>query len=167
MNAELLNLYKQFRKASPFMLVGHNARLALDSAKTLLRFRELEADGLVRLRCEPEEEAYDPGDMLEHWERNGHPVPRRQAEKELNEMLNNLGVWWTCTEWRPDEESEWRHADSCGMHSGYNNPKSPFENCYVIDEMAAAVDAYENYAAENQAEQTEAEAMACRDIQTI
>ena len=130
MNTELKNLYLKFRKHSPFMLVGHKARLALDAAKTLIRFRELEADGLVRMRCEPETEnyfdVYGREDSAKH-------------QKQTEDIIERLGCWWTVSEFFNGEE--WEHADSCGMHTGYNDPLSPFENCYVIDEMRAAINA--------------------------
>ena len=130
MNTELKNLYLKFLKHSPFMLVGHKARLALDAAKTLIRFRELEADGLVRMRCEPETEnyfdVYGREDSAKH-------------QKKTEDIIERLGCWWTVSEFFNGEE--WEHADSCGMHTGYNDPLSPFENCYVIDEMRAAINA--------------------------
>jgi len=162
MKTELLKLYQKFRKHSPFMLVGHNARLALSSAKTLMEFRQLESNGLVRMRCEPETENY--------FDVYGEPEPRRgqtqkQANAELEAILERDGVWWTVAEWFDGEE--WKQADSCGMHAGYSDPLSPFENCYVIQEMQSAIDALREHQAETEAESAESMRCACADIATV
>lgn len=137
MNRELLVTYRKFRQHSPFMVVGHNARMALDAARTLLRFRELEDRGLVRLRCEPELENYFDVFGEPEPERNGHRISQDAANKELEAVLERYGVWWTCSEYFDGQA--WQHADSCGMHTGYKDASCPFENCYIIDEMAEAV----------------------------
>lgn len=161
-DTELRNLYLKFRQHSPFMLVGHNAKLAMDSAKTLLEFRQLESAGLVRMRCEPETENY--------FHVYGEPEPRRgqtqkQATKELEALLERDGVWWTVSEWFDGDE--WQHADSCGMHTGYKDPLSPFENCYIIQEMQAAIDALRKHQADLITEETESFSAACADIATV
>lgn len=125
---ELTDLYAKFRVHSPFMLLGHNAEQALAAARTLLRFQELEDQGLVRMRCEPEEENYFDVYGREENERD---------HKRIEEAIEQLGCWWTASEYF--DGHEWQVADSCGMHTGYKNPLSPFENCYVIDEMESAI----------------------------
>ena len=130
MKTEILKEYIKFRQHSPFMLAGRNSELALMSAKTLVAFRQAEADGLVRMRCEPEEENY-----FDVYGRDGTPAELKRME----EIIERLGCWWTVAEWF--DGSEWNQADSCGMHAGYKNPLDPFENCYVIDEMRSALDA--------------------------
>ena len=142
MNPKLLSLYRQCRKQKPFMLVGSDAACSLASARTLLAFAEAESDGLVRMRCEPEQESYFDvyGDLeRDGVTRNGHPLSREQARTALVETLELDGVWWTCSEWF--DGSEWQEADSCGMHTGYSDPLNPFQNCYVIGEMQSALDA--------------------------
>lgn len=129
---ELLQTYQEFRRASPFMLVGRHAEMALHAARTLIRFRQLEATGHVRLRVEPEEESY--------FDAMGVPDDEREAQR-MEKILNDSGCWFTCTEFRLDvDKDEWEHADSCGMHVGYADPGDPFENCYVIGEMSEALD---------------------------
>lgn len=140
MKTDLLKLYFECRERKPFMLVGRDAECSLDTARTILAFRQAEADGLVRLRAEPEQENYfsvfgDHGPF----ERNGHEISVEQWRKETTETLDRDGVWWTCAEWFDGEE--WQMADSCGMHAGYKDPLDPFENCYVVDEMRSALDA--------------------------
>lgn len=63
--------------------------------------------------------------------------------------------------------NEWHHADSCGMHTGYKDPLSPFENCYIIGEMQAAIEALEKHQADIASEQSEAHRAACSDILTL
>lgn len=134
MKKELLKMYRKCRAAKPFMLVGRDAECSLNSARTILRFRELEADGLVRMRCEPETENY-----FDVYGAEENP----KYQKQMEEAIERFGLWWTCSEWWDGEE--WRIADSCGMHTGYQNPLDPFENCYVIGEMKEAIDALENH----------------------
>lgn len=137
---ELLAMYRKCRTRKPFMLVGRDAECSLRSAKTILAFRQLESDGLVRMRCEPEEESYFDvyGKPELEW-RNGHTLSREETDKNLEALLELDGVWWTVAEWF--DGYEWQQADSCGMHAGYKNPLDPFENCYVIQEMQSAIDA--------------------------
>jgi hypothetical protein len=146
MNPKLLKLYHQCRRDKPFMLVGRDAECSLRSARTILAFREKESEGKVRMRAEPEEESYLSvygDDELRNAERNGHPVPYEKAREELVEMLDDKGVWFTVSEWF--DGNEWHHADSCGMHTGYDDPLDPFENCYVVQEMQAALDKLEEH----------------------
>jgi hypothetical protein len=167
---ELIEMYHKFRKHKPFMLSGRDAECSLSSARTILRFRELESEDLVRMRAEPEEESYLDvygDDELRHAERNGHPIPYDQARKELIEMLDRDGVWWTVAEWRASEDDEWEQADSCGMHAGYKDVLDPFQNCYVIDEMQSAIDALEKHLDDQKSEAFESTDAACRDIVTV
>lgn len=149
MNAELKSLYLQCRAAKPFMLVGSDAKCSLEAARTILAFRHAEADGLVRLRKEEEQESYLDvyGDsVLDGMERNGHPLSREDARKDLAETLERDGVWVSISEWFDGDE--WQMADSCGMHTGYRDPLCPFQNCYIVDEMQAALDALNEHNAE-------------------
>ena len=149
MTNELLKLYARARREKPFMRVGFDAADSLKAARTILEFKRAEADGLVRMRAEPEQESYFDvyGDEeLRHAERNGHSIPHDQARKELCELLDRYGVWWTVAEWFDGEE--WQQAESCGMHAGYKDPLDPFENCYVVQEMQSALDALADHRAE-------------------
>lgn len=138
MKTELVKLFAQFRAHSPFMLVGHNAAQALSAARTLLRFRELESQGLVRLRTEPEQENYFGVYGMED-------NPKHQ--KQMEETIERLGCDWVVAEWNTGEEAcdgsdEWEQADSIGM-CVYEDSTDPFENCYVIELMQSAIDAVE------------------------
>jgi len=134
MNKNIAPLYRKF-KAS-----GLNANQSLQSAKTVYAFQQLEAEGLVRMRAEPETDCYLDvhGEPEAYTAKNGKRVSAEQAKKELIEILDRYGCWWTTSEYL-DENGEWQQADSCGMHTGYENVLCPFQNCYVVDEMAAAV----------------------------
>lgn len=141
MQTEIVKTYKRFRKDAPFMLVGRQAELALEAAKTLTTFRTLEDQGLVRIEAIPEEESYfDVFGDNEGLDRNGHPISREQARQNIIDTLERDGCWYVVTEYLSPETEEWEHADSIGMCTGYNDPTSPFENCYVIQLMQEAID---------------------------
>jgi len=160
-NPKLLALYLRARTEKPFMQSGCDAACSLATAKTILAFNDAEKRGLVRLRCEPESESY--------FDVYGEPEPRRgqsqkDANKELEATLERDGVWWTCSEYFDGEE--WQHADSCGMHAGYKDPLSPWENCYIVQEMQAAIDELEKHNGKTEEESAEAFSAACRDLIT-
>lgn len=134
MNTQIHKLYAQFRAHPPFMLVGQNAALALSSARTLARFRELESRGLVRLYAEPEMENY-----FDVYGREDSP----KLQKQMEETLERLGCDYVVAEWRSEDQGEWEHADGVGM-CVYEHSTDPFENCYVIQLMQSAIDALEN-----------------------
>jgi hypothetical protein len=133
MTTAIHELYKRFRKQSPFMLVGENARLALDSAKTLAEFRRLEASGLVKIEAELDQ---DPdASFYDTW-----PHLSERSREELKQQYYN-DCWVVSTSVRCNCCEQWKEVDTiCGC-SGYNDPCSPFENCYVIDLMQSAIEA--------------------------
>jgi hypothetical protein len=149
---KLIEAYNRFR-ASGGGIVGESAKWALRDAKTLLAFREAESEGLVRLRCEPEQESYLDayGEPEGYTVANGRRVTAEQALKELLETLERDGAWWACAEWFDGEE--WQMADSCGMHTGYRDPLCPFQNCYIAGHMRSALDALQEH--RETAEQTQ------------
>lgn len=131
MSKQLLEYYKRFRAASPFMLVGHNAEQALSAANTLLAWNEGESAGLVRIVCEPEIDNYF----------DVHGEPDTESEKKrIVDVLERDGCWHVKTEYWDEERQSWEFADGVGMNTGYKDPCSPFENCYVIGMMQAALD---------------------------
>jgi hypothetical protein len=152
----LLTMYQRCRKSKPFMLVGRDAECSLHAARTILAFHEAEKAGLVRLRAEEEQKNYF--DVM-----GREDDPRHQ--KEIGEIIERDGCWWTCSEWFDGEK--WQIADSCGMHTGYRDPLDPFQNCYIIEEMRSALDALASFQNEQASEETEAHEMACRDIATV
>ncbi len=134
----IVSLYLKFREHSPFMLVGENAALALRAARTLSRWEDLESKGFVKLETTPDEDCQKDWDCPSHCTKD-HPCDACRA-------YERDGAWETISYYRTDPEGEWEVADSCGGHVGYRDPSSPFENCYVIDEMNAAIDAYTDMA---------------------
>lgn len=161
MTPSITKLYHRFRP------VTHTAKEALANAKTVARFHELESDGLVRLRCEPEHENYFDvyGEPEAYVGANGRRVSAKQALKELEDLLERDGVWWMTSEWFDGEE--WQHADSIGMLSGYKDPTCPFQNCYVVDHMAEAIKQVENHLSALEVEEANAHDAACCDIETV
>lgn len=137
MTKELERMYRRFRADPASMLVGRNAEMALRYARIMLAWEELESKGVVRLRVESDDDyrrhEYDSGKCTDD-----HPCAECQA------LDKGDGAWGTIAEYRidPDDDDAWETADSCWGHVGYDDPASPFENCYVIDEMAEAIDAY-------------------------
>jgi len=129
MDRELLNTYRKFRRVGAG-LVGRDAECCLRNAKTLLAFRKLEDDGIVRLRCKPETDNY--------FDVYGEP----ETEKERADIVHYLdlwGLWWVTAEWKT-EDGEWERADSIGMCC-YESPLDPFQNAYIPELMDTAVKA--------------------------
>ena len=121
--------YRQFRGKG-----GMGARKAVRAARILAKWEEL-GEGCVRMRAEAEEESYmdSYGEPEGYVDGNGRRVSVAQARKELVELIERDGCWRTVSEYFDGQE--WQHADSCGMHTGYKDVLSPFENWYVVDEM--------------------------------
>lgn len=138
MNTKILSLYRKFRLHSPVMLVGRDAELCLSYARTLARFSELEDAGLVRMRSEPEADNY--------FDVYGTPDSEKER-KAIEATLERMGCWYVCAEALNPESGEWELADGVGM-CVYDDPESPFENCYVPEMMSAAVELAERFARE-------------------
>jgi hypothetical protein len=132
MTKEIERLYRRFRKDSPFMLVGKNAQLALDSAKTLLAFQELESAGLARIISESDESP--DASFYDTWEHLSERSKEELKQKYYDDCVGVIG------QYRQSEDDEWEDLDSIWGCSGYTDPCSPFENCYVIDIMDATVE---------------------------
>lgn len=134
MNKKLIALYRECRKHKPFMLVGSDAECSLSAARTILEFRRLEDEGLVRMRSEIDEDYTIDFDKPD---RNGHEMPEKEWEQQKREWYEE-GIYGTISEWFDGDE--WQNADFCWGHVGYKDPLDPFENCYVVQEMQAAID---------------------------
>jgi hypothetical protein len=128
MKNEVLKYYRKFRAAGMGGIVGEDASSCLDSARTLAQFTELETDGQVRLRMEPEQESY--------FSVYGYSE-RGRDDEETQRLIESQGVWFVVAEYQ-DHAGRWLRADSVGMCI-YDNPLSPFENCYIIGLMSAAI----------------------------
>ena len=101
------------------MLVGHAARIALESAKTLGLWHAYEDADLVRLRAIPD----------------GSPDLSWADERDMR-YVEIHGVWVVLAEYR--HADKWHVADSLGGCI-YADPLDPFENCYIPEMMDAAI----------------------------
>lgn len=119
----IASFYRRFRRT------GHSASYALSAARTLAAFTDLETES-VRIRMEPERENY--------FDVFGRKCISTAEDVRIEKQIERLGCWWIVAEYC-DADGEWQHADSIGMCI-YENPLSPFENCYVIDLMASALE---------------------------
>lgn len=132
--AALVREYRKARARKPFMIAGQDAAASLDAARTILRFRELEQAGLVRIRAEHQQENY--------FDVYGEPDTQREREAIIDAIDRN-GLSWVTTEvfhtCECCEDEQWEHADSIGMCI-YSDPCDPYENCYVVDLMRSAID---------------------------
>jgi hypothetical protein len=135
--AKLRRLYQEHRKA------GWDARSSLRAARIRRQWRKLEWNGFVRLRA-VEDDAFDPDDLACSCE-DPHCL---SGPDRIRDTIEHLGVWGTVAEFRldattsEDDPDSWEQADSCWGHIGYRDVLSPTENAYVIDHMAATIDAF-------------------------
>lgn len=138
---EIVDLYRKFRKHSPFMLVGENARLALESAKTLARWKELEENGFVKIEKEFDDDP-DPS-FYDTWEH----LSERTREKYKQEYCEDC--WGVFVSFAPEacphcgRCDDWEQADSIWGCACYDDPCDPFENCYVIGMMREAIEQFD------------------------
>lgn len=118
---------------------------ALCDAKRVVQFRELESLGLVRIRAEEEQEAYFDvyGEPEGYTDQYGKIITPEEERKQIIESIELNGCWYLVAEYRLDENDEWEMADSIGMNVGYDDPTSPYENWYVSDLMASAIEKIE------------------------
>ena len=128
MNAELMREYRKFRAAGIGGIVGHDAARCLDAARTVIRFRELEDEGRVRIVARPDND-YE-------W-----------TDDEERERFGDDGAWGTVGQYTLDPENAddedhdggWEWSDSVWGSVGYKDVTSPYENPYVIDIMAQTI----------------------------
>lgn len=128
MNAAIAKVYRQIQAnggPSSYFPEKHAAS-ALKQARIIVRFRELEDAGLVRLRAEPDE----------HYNWN-------EFDPKESEKWGDDGAWGSIVDWRVSDEDEWEEGDSCWGHVGYKDVLDPLENCYIIDHMRSAIDKVE------------------------
>lgn len=117
--------YKEFRK------VGYTAQRAYDAADIYTRFLLAQAQGLVKIRAEYEEESY--------FDVYGEPDTKKERD-EICRLIDQWGMYCVLTEAKCPCCGSWELSDSIGMCI-YNDPLSPFENDYVIDLMDSALKA--------------------------
>ena len=88
MNRQLMREYRAFRGTG--CLVGHDARVALENARTVLLWERLESAGLVRLEVLPDEH-FDWSDLSD----------------EDRERHGNDGAWGTVGQFQSGLTSTW------------------------------------------------------------
>ena len=121
--------FHRFLETGAFCKPPGRAACAFAHAKILETWREYETAGLVRLRTVPEEENYF----------DVYGKPDTEKERLLIESdLEQNGCWFIIAE--VNNDGKWEAVDSVGM-CVYADPIDPFENCYVTDLMAAAINA--------------------------
>lgn len=116
--------YQRFRAR------GERAKWALRNARTLEAWQDAENAGLVRIVAEPEQESY--------FSVYGTPDTEKER-KAIEAEIEHSGCWCVLTEYL-DDSGKWRHADSIGMCTGYDDPCSAYQNDYVPQLMQAALD---------------------------
>ena len=131
MRQDIRIMYRRVRHNGGAGIVGQDATGSLRIARTIVQFDALESAGLVRIECRPD----DSPDLsyIDTWE--------HMSERELKERLWDQGIVGAIGQYRVDEHSGWQTADSIWGCAGYENPPSPFENCYVPDIMRQTIDA--------------------------
>lgn len=119
--------YRAVRSAGVACIVGQNALVSLEIARTLVLWEQLEDTGLVRLRTVPDD-SYDWSDK-----------PDGMSDERWEEVSQG-GAWGIVGEYRITEEAEWQQADSVWGFVGYSTHDDPFENPYVSDIMAQTIE---------------------------
>ena len=137
MTPTIKQAYQQFRSA------GYQAHVALSSAKSCVEFMEL-GNGKVRIIAEPEFENYFDalGEPEGYTDIHGKHHSAEEERKTIEQSIERNGIYCIVAKYRDEETGKWESADSVGMCI-YDNPLSPFENCYVADLMRSAVEAYQ------------------------
>ena len=134
MNAKIKSEYMKLRRAGCGMIVGQDAKVSLSCAKAIVDFRELEDHGKVRLWAEQEQESY--------FDVYGKPDSEEEYD-HICDQIERFGCYCVMAQvWKGCDKcgrGGWETVDSVGMCVGYENPLSPYENCYVCDLMVVAV----------------------------
>ena len=120
--------FHRFLEAGAYCTPPGRAACALEHARTLVRFREMEEEGLVRLRQEEEQESY--------FDVYGTPDSKRE-EEGITSQIEREGCWIIISEYLDEATDTWQWADSIGMCI-YPNPLDPFQNEYLPGLMRAA-----------------------------
>ena len=120
--------FHRFLEVGAYCVPPGRAACALENARILARFREMEEEGLVRLRQEEEQESY--------FDVYGTPDSKREREGIAGQIERD-GCWFVVSEYLDEATDTWQCADSIGMCI-YSRPLDPFQNGYVPELMRAA-----------------------------
>lgn len=136
---DLRKLYRGFRAA------GFSARDAYHGAATWLQFDAIAAEGFARIVLTHEHENYFDvfGEPEAYTGANGRRVSADEARAEIVRAIELNGNYCVAAEVRHGAGS-WENVDCVGMCAGYQNAADPRQNCYVVDLMSAAIEAYQN-----------------------
>ena len=124
------SLYRQFRKTPPFIIVGENALQALNAARVVKRWQELEANGDLAIRMLFDHDS--DASFYDDWE----DLSERTREQFKADYYADCWIVQTVV---IDEFGTETVVDSVSGCSGYDDPCSPFENCYVVGMMETAI----------------------------
>lgn len=132
------------RKYVMFRMRGYDPATAKRNAVVLERFEWLSYQGKVRMYATPQEEdyivaTYGKSGPDGYIGKNGKRVSKKAAREELEEIISRLGVWWVTSQIWNEKTQSWEVVEGIGFCCGYDNPLSPFENCYVPDLMRTAI----------------------------
>jgi len=140
-NSTLLAVYRNL-KSNGGGIVGESSKQALREAKIILAFREEEENENVRLRvCHELDNYFDVyGDPDGYVNAQGKHVSAEKERAEIERQIERCGCMLVVSEYK-DDEGDWQIADSIGMCI-YEDPTDPFQNCYVPELMAQALDKF-------------------------
>ena len=135
--AALLRSYRRFRRDA--MLPAAEAWRA---AKIVRAFDAYESDGECRIELHEEQESYFDvyGEPDGYVGDCGRRVSAKEARAEIVRQIEQTGCYCVVVKVRNPRTGDFEHLDSVGMCVGYVDPNSPYQNPYVIDLMAAAVE---------------------------
>ncbi len=120
------SLYFRFRSS------GESALWSLRHARAMETFQRLEDRGRARIIAQPEEENY--------FDVFGRENISAREDAEIARQIEVGGCWVTIAQVKCSSCGAWQTVNSCGMHVGYDDVLSPFDNPYVADHMLAIVD---------------------------
>lgn len=141
MNTTTAGLYGEARKA------GYNPPQALRAAKIVAEFQS--RDDIEIIAVAEQESPFDVyGEPEGYKDADGRYHTSGEERKELIRIYDSLGVWCVqavvvkrCPECGHEDR---KTVDCVGMCTGYENPCDWRQNWYVVDLMAAALDAVKN-----------------------
>jgi len=100
------------REYARLRVQGWSAGEALRTARTNVRFSQLEAAGVARLRVEPDSEPYDAS-FIDAWD-DMSEAERKREKAEILTRANNEGVYgFVCEIRNPYRHELWEQVDAC------------------------------------------------------
>lgn len=106
-------LSESHRRDSGNYVHGHVRRL-MRLAETLETWDDLESEGVVRMRCEPDSDDND----FDPYPGRGADSRKVRAWEQRMHKLDDMGCWWYCAEYLDEQTGSWEQADSIGCCYG-------------------------------------------------